>query len=77
MLYLDFKERYNMFNYQECTFEELVEHVKKSSRGAITQAKKYYIAKGELELVEAIDRARKVASRDKLLEKASKMSEGL
>lgn len=66
-----------MFNYQTCTFEELVAHVKRQSRGAITQAKKYYLEKGMTDISDKIDKARKVVSRDRALEKAQQMSDDL
>lgn len=66
-----------MFNYQNCSLEELVAHVKRQSRGAITQAKKYYLGKGMTEISDKIDKARKIASRDKALAKAQQMTENL
>lgn len=66
-----------MFNYQNCTIDELVEHVKCASRGAITQAKKYYLERGMTEVSDKIDKARKISSRDKVVEKAQRMSDAL
>ena len=63
-----------MFNYQSCTLEELVVHVKTNSRGAITQAKRYYLAKGEEGVVQLIDKARLVARRDAAIARAERLA---
>jgi hypothetical protein len=53
-------------NYQDCTIEELVEHVLSSTVAAITQQLSYYRKKEDLEVVEKILRARILAKQKKL-----------
>lgn len=64
-----------MFNYQESSVEEIAEHVKKSSRQAVTEAKKYYAAKGREDVVAKIDKARLLVRRDAALAKAEKLTQ--
>jgi hypothetical protein len=63
-----------MFDYQESSVEQIAEHVKKSSRQAITGAKKYYASKGREDVVQKIDKARLLARRDAALAKAEKLA---
>ena len=64
-----------MFNYQSCTVEELVVHVKNHSRAAITQAKKYYLARENSEVVAKIDKARQIVRRDNAIAKVDRLTE--
>lgn len=63
-----------MFDYQESSLEEVVAHIKKSSRQAVTEAKKYYAAKGREDVVAKIDKARIIVRRDNALAKAEKLT---
>lgn len=63
-----------MFDYQESSLEDVVAHVKKSSRQAVTEAKKYYAAKGREDIVVKIDKARLIVRRDSALAKAEKLT---
>lgn len=63
-----------MFDYQESSLEAVVEHVKRSSRQAVTEAKKYYAQKGREDVVAKIDKARLIVRRDNALVKAEKLT---
>lgn len=64
-------------NYQECTVEELVEHVMRKSKQAITQQLMYYQKKGNTEVVVKIKKARMLAKQKKLLADMEALDEGL
>ena len=51
-----------MTTYREATLDEAVEMVLTSSRSAVQSAKSYYTSRGEADVVEKIDKARKLAS---------------
>lgn len=63
-----------MFNYQESSLDQVVDHVKKSSRQAVTEAKKYYSERGRDDVVEKINKARLIVRRDAALAKAEKLT---
>lgn len=49
------------FNWQASSLEETVNHVLKSSYAAVSRARKYYFEKEFKDVVEKIDKARKIA----------------
>lgn len=51
-----------MTTYREATLVEAVEMVLTSSRSAVQSAKSYYTSRGEADVVEKINKARKLAS---------------
>jgi len=51
-----------MTTYREATIDEAVEMVLTSSRSAVQSAKSYYTSRGEVEIVDKINKARKLAS---------------
>lgn len=55
-----------MFNYKDSTLDALVQHVLVSSRQTLTQAKKYYAAKGVDDVVEKINVARILAQQERI-----------
>ena len=55
------KER-KVTTYREVTLDEAVEMVLTSSRSAVQSAKSYYTSRGEADVVEKINKARKLAS---------------
>lgn len=63
-----------MFNYKESSVDQIVEHIKKSSRQAVTEAKKYYATKGREDIVAKIDKARLIVRRDSALAKAERLT---
>ena len=48
--------------YREATLDETVEMVLTSSRSAVQSAKSYYPSRGEADVVDKINKARKLAS---------------
>lgn len=46
------------FSFIYCTQEQLNEHVTHASHASVTAARKYYLVKGNAEVVARIDRAR-------------------
>ena len=62
-----------MFNYYRCTMEELVAHVLSSTSLTITKAKRYHTAKGNLDVVDNINKAREIASITRLENKLEHM----
>ena len=51
-----------MTTYREATLDEAVEMVLTSSRSAVQSAKSYYTSRGEADIAEKINKARKLAS---------------
>ncbi len=51
-----------MTTYREATIDEAVEMVLTSSHSAVQSAKSYYTSRGEVEIVDKINKARKLAS---------------
>ena len=54
------------FNYKEATLEELKEHIKTSPATNISRIKRYHTEHGNMEIVKAINKARKEIAMDKL-----------
>jgi hypothetical protein len=57
-----------MFKYKDCTQDELIEHIKSVPATNISRIKRYYLDKGELDVVKAIDKARHKIQMQKLLD---------
>lgn len=55
-----------MFNYQESTLEEMVQHVKEASSASVTRMKRFYQKKGCDEVVKKIDMARECVKLEKV-----------
>lgn len=49
------------FDWQKATLDQTVEHVLNSSYAAVSRARKYYVDKLSIDVVEKIDSARKIA----------------
>lgn len=54
------------FNYQDCTVEELANHVDVTSPAVISTMLSYYRGKGNVDMVEKIKDARKIVSKRRL-----------
>jgi hypothetical protein len=61
------------FDYQNCSIEELADHVEKSNAQLISTTLIYYQKKGKLEMVEKIKEARKIVKKRKLLKQLEGM----
>ena len=55
------------FNYQEATLEEMKEHIKTAPYTNISRIKKYYTDRGNIAIVNMINKARKQIALEKLL----------
>lgn len=54
------------FNYQDCTVEELAAHVEVIRPAVISTMRNYYQQKGNAEMVEKIDAARKIVKKKRM-----------
>lgn len=61
------------FNYQECSVEELANHVEVTIPAVISTMLKYYANKGNVEMVEKIKEARKIVKKRRLLKQLEGM----
>ena len=60
-----------MFDYQNASLEEMVEHVKTASSAAVTRMKRFYEKKGDKEVVKKIDMARECVKLEKVQQRMS------
>lgn len=61
------------FNYQDCTIEELADHVESNNAQLISTTLIYYQNKGVVEMVDKIKEARKIVKKRKLLKQLEGM----
>lgn len=62
-----------MFNYSTSSDVELLQHITSSSSASVSVAKRYHKSKGNFDVVERIDRARKLLKMRRLKERAEKI----
>lgn len=61
------------FDYQNCTVEELADHVEKTIAPVISTMKAYYEKHGRQDMVDKIAEARKIVKKRKLLKQLEAM----
>lgn len=61
------------FDYQNCTVEELADHVEKSNAQLISTTLIYYQKRDNSEMVEKIKEARKIVKKRKLMKQLEAM----
>lgn len=55
-----------MFDYQNATLDQMIEHIKTASSAAVTRMKRFYQLKGNVDVVKKIDMARECVKLEKV-----------